>query len=159
MKFIFILRDPVYRALSAWNMYHYVFFNHHKFSKHYDSRSFKTAIEAEIITFNQDDWYSNRVSYVKRGVYYDQLLKYQKFFHKENILIIEHNELINQFCDTISLICKFLNIPEQALVNKKANEGIVLDYSAFQEQINLLKEFYKPYNKKLFELIQKEYDW
>lgn len=157
LKLIVCLRNPAERALSAWNMYHNFFKNHPQLKRLYDQRSFFEAINDEIK--NIDDVNFNQPSYVKRGIYYYQIENYYKFFSKEQILILKYENLKNSYKDSMKEICSFLKISFEVPKRVTSNVGTKYDLKNFKESLELLTQFFKPHNRKLFDLIGKDYPW
>jgi len=80
-KLIAILRNPVDRAYSAWLM-------HHRRGK--EKRPFK-----EILAMNEQPTRYYRGSYLEKGLYCQQLMRYFKYFDRDQIRIF----LYDQLCD------------------------------------------------------------
>ncbi|MBP0018242.1 MAG: sulfotransferase domain-containing protein [Cyanobacteria bacterium SBLK] len=155
LKLIIILRDPAYRALSAWTMYHH----HFKGSFKHDSRSFKEAVEQELQNIDGFDYCASETGYIKRGIYYYQVENVFKYFPREKVLVLENNELKKQLQNTLKKISSFLEIPNEPLAQKTINKSQVNNRDIYQDEIRFLKEFYKPYNSLLFNLIDQKYQW
>ena len=158
LKLILMLREPAERAFSAWTMY-----NHHfktGISKHlHDPRSFSKAIAEEIKTIQNESYTDNKVSYVKRGIYHQQIEKYLQYFNKEQLLILEAKSLRHQTDQVLQNIQDFIGVPYEKIGFESANSSRVNEKEKYLNDINNLKEFYKPYNEKLFDLIGKKFDW
>ena len=159
MKIIISLRNPTYRALSAWNMYHHFGENNEKYSHLYDARSFKEAIESELQIIDSVTRLNDKISYVKRGIYYPQVKKYLEVFPKENILILEHDELMKCHNQTIEKITVFLKIKNERLKPLELLKSEQNNKNLYVEELTMLDDFYKPHNKLLYELICKDYQW
>ncbi|HXU25926.1 MAG TPA: sulfotransferase [Bacteroidia bacterium] len=159
IKLIIILRNPAERALSAWSMYHYRAEGHKKYAYLLDKRSFTNAIEDELKIIEHVNWYTDKYSYIRRGIYYEQINEYFNNFSRDQILIIEHRELKNEHDTTIKKICDFLTIPYQPLKQQHLLQNIKKNENEYRNEIDKLNEFYKPHNKLLFNLIKKEYNW
>ncbi|NNC84553.1 MAG: hypothetical protein HKN75_00625 [Bacteroidia bacterium] len=158
IKLILILRNPTERAFSSWTMYHH-HFKTGKDSYFHDPRSFTEAVQDDLdklekITFSED-----RISYVKRGIYHYQIEEYLKYFPKEQILFLENSELKNQFEKTSQKIQSFVGVPFEKLNMTELNKGKINDKELYLNDIVKLQNFYAPHNKKLFKLINKEFDW
>ena len=103
VKFIFIVRNPIDRALSHYNM------NKSRDDEKYD---FETALETEkqrLKTLSSKE--QMKFNYLERGYYSEQLENYFKFFAKENILVLsfEKDFLIDKR-RTITLLEDFLEV-------------------------------------------------
>jgi hypothetical protein len=159
MKIIMSLRNPVYRALSAWNMYHHYGKNNKKYSHLHDRRSFTEAINSELERAGPVTYLNDKFSYVNRGVYYPQVKKYFEVFPKENILIIEHNELKNNHDQVIKSITAFLKVKNEALKPLERLKSEQDNKALYANELRQLEDFYRPHNAMLYELIGKEYNW
>ena len=75
MKLIIILRNPIERAYSHWNMQR---------DRGYDTLSFFDAIQSEEKRRQESlPWQNRRFSYLARGLYSEQIRKLRSFFPEE----------------------------------------------------------------------------
>ena len=75
MKLILILRNPIERAYSHWNMQR---------DRGYDTLSFHEAIHAEEKRrLKSLPWQNRRYSYLDRGYFSEQIRRLRSFFPKE----------------------------------------------------------------------------
>jgi len=77
-----ILRDPVERAYSAWNMYHR-FKDDARSAHRYDPRSFEEAVEEELSGRQVDE----AKRYLDRGLYMPQLERYRRAIGSDRLLV------------------------------------------------------------------------
>lgn len=106
-KLVVVLRDPVRRAYSAWNM-RSQFKDHPRFAHRYDPRSFEEAVEKEL----QDGSLSTPLSdYLARGDYAPQLERYFRLFPRERILVVNYRDLQSDQLGTVNRICAFVGVP------------------------------------------------
>lgn len=85
MKLIAVLRDPVDRAFSQWNM---------EFNRGKETRDFRSAIEAEQEQRKVDPDRQHRVfSYLSRGFYSEQIERFQRTFDPRQLLFIKYEDL------------------------------------------------------------------
>jgi hypothetical protein len=106
MKIIFILRDPVARAYSQWNMEH--------------QRGFEKDPFSVCIRRNQSHVNKSRIySYISRGFYAEQIQKLKVFFPEKQLLFMKHENLLEKPASTLKEIAKFLNISEFPKIEKK----------------------------------------
>lgn len=168
IKMIAILREPVSRAYSAWQMFHnFSDVDNDHLRRFYDKRSFAEAIEEEFTPDFAHTQYPFRYDYVGRGKYVHQLEHYYKYFEPDNILVLNVDEFRTNIDRVLNRVCDFLNIapfdPEtiQELKQKKHNVGnYKFDKTpADEEKLNFLKEYYVPFNEKLYELLGERYNW
>lgn len=181
MKFIVVLREPATRCYSAWNMYRR--FNesspnqiYEKYVQH-SNPSTKAAITNLLFTKNfpsfkqavEDDierYLSRSVdtepSFVRRGIYFEQIANYLHYFSLDDFLFLEQREL-NAPVALLQKISDFLNVTINASPVDNPMSSNVGDYvgerAEIEETLLLLRKFYKPHNDKLFSQIGIHYDW
>ena len=157
IQMIVILRDPIERIFSAWNMFHNTIKDEHLRHLH-DYRSFDEAIEQELTMERKSENYHN---YLKRGVYHEQLERYFRLFNRDQILILENSEVRYDLGRSLGRISNFLDINN--FVTKKElkvnqNSGLYTDKIS-EKMKSILVDYYEPHNKKLFELIGRSFEW
>ncbi len=85
MKLIAILRDPVDRAFSHWNM---------EFNRGDEHRDFRSAVQAELEQRTTDPDRQHRVfSYLSRGFYTEQIERFQRTFDPQQLLCVKYEDL------------------------------------------------------------------
>lgn len=125
LKFIAILRNPVNRAFSAWNMYYQMRKDKKQIQlfKENENRSpsekmfsvlylnsfptFKQYVDFEL---QQSDHDLLEPSILKRGYYMDQIKEYLKFFKREQFLFVNSDNLKNDTLGVLNNISEFLKI-------------------------------------------------
>ncbi len=181
MKFIVVLREPAARCYSAWNMFRrfnessanqiYEQFTQYSnpseggaisnllFTKHFPS--FRQAVADDIERYLSQSC-DIEPSFVRRGIYFDQIKNYLQYFHLEDFLFLEQREL-NVPTEVFQKISNFLNVAiNESSVNNpiSSNVGDYLGESGeVEETFLLLRNFYRSYNEKLFNQIGIRYDW
>jgi len=161
IKLIVILRNPTDKAYSTYNQQsHFREF----------TSSFEETIKAEFsridliknhIEFkNSNPDFDNYVEYniIRHGIYFNYLEKWFKIFPKEQIFVVDSNELENFPQQTLNKVFEYLNLPHHEIPNlSKVNVG---KYSPMGESTRKsLIEFYKPHNAKLNNLLGTNFDW
>ena len=112
MKLIVLLRNPIERAYSHWNMEH---------SRNADALSFGEAIQNESERCREALPYQHRVySYIDRGFYLEQLRRLWEYFPKEQVLVLRNEDLKYMPDDTLQKVCRFLGV--DMLQNIKAKD-------------------------------------
>ncbi|WP_221074370.1 sulfotransferase domain-containing protein [Agarivorans aestuarii] len=102
MKLIIILRNPIERAYSHWNM---------ERSRGADSLSFSEAVSSEEERCRAALPYQHRLfSYIDRGHYIDQLRTIWKYFPKQNVLVLRNEDLKQHPKDTLNKVADFLEV-------------------------------------------------
>jgi len=102
MKLIIILRNPILRAFSGWNM---------ERERGTESLDFIDAIKNERERCRDSLPLQHRTfSYLDRGFYTEQLRRIWFFFRKDQTLILKNEDLRCNRSKTLSRICDFLEI-------------------------------------------------
>lgn len=167
IKMIAILRNPVDRAYSAWKMYHSFVNNPQvsEFSRRIaDERTFAEAIEQELDNQCKLDIYP--YDYINRGKYAEQLENYYQYFNRETLLVLSLDQLQKELETTLNQVCDFLNIERfspknfESFQEKKYNIGLKVPAKSDDlEVLENLKEYFIPYNQKLYELLNWDVLW
>ena len=100
-----VLRDPVARTYSAWNMYAQ-FKGHHRYAHLHDPRSFQEAVEEELD--GKLDIPARR--YVANSVYAPQLARFVNHLGRDRVqvygfkdLVRDHQTLVNDLLSRVGL--------------------------------------------------------
>ncbi|TVM04152.1 MAG: sulfotransferase [Candidatus Brocadia sp. WS118] len=102
MKIIMILRNPIDRAYSHWNM---------ERDRDVDHLSFWDAIQNESARCREAMPYQHRqYSYVDRGFYSEQLRRIWTYFPKNQTLILKSEDLRINPKEMLEKICLFLDL-------------------------------------------------
>jgi len=124
MKLIVVLRNPIDRAYSHWNM---------ERSIGAESLSFWEAIQNEQERCREALPEQHRVySYIDRGFYLEQLRRLWLFFSKERVLILRNECLKDQPHEVLRDVCDFLEVDyfeniEAKNVHSRCYESIMSD--------------------------------
>ena len=168
IKMIAVLREPVSRAYSAWQMFHsFADIDNDHLRRFFDKRSFAEAIEEELLPDFDHNKYPFRYDYIDRGKYVYQLENYYQYFNKESILVLNVDEFRQNLGSALNKICQFLNIEPftsetiQELQQKKYNKGTYHfeKTPADQEKLEFLKDYFVTFNEKLYDLLGERYNW
>jgi Sulfotransferase domain len=161
-QLIAVLRNPVDRAYS-----HY----YKEVKRGSETLEFKEAVEAEearlrgemdkmlederYISFNYEHF-----SYLSRGIYVDQLLRWSEFYSKEQMLVLKSEDLYGRTLDTLKLIQDFLHLPhwqpEPRALTKKSKRKYPQMNPAIRQQ---LEEYFEPHNQRLYEYLGVDLGW
>ncbi|MCP2727423.1 sulfotransferase domain-containing protein [Limnofasciculus baicalensis] len=164
IKMIAILRNPVSRAYSAWHMYHSFGDNPHKHLREItDPRDFADAINQELDGNFQNVKYP--YDYINRGEYVNQLENYYNYFNKDSLLVLNFDLFKQDLDGMLNSVCDFLNIErfDRAVLDefkiKKHNVGKYDKSTADEEVMEPLKDYFNPFNEKLYHLLGERYNW
>lgn len=159
IKLIFLLRNPIDRAYSDYNM--------RKRAK-LERLTFEAAIEKEISLIKKgenlleklelQDYFSKFKPYLSRGHYYSQLQSWFNFFPRNQIHIGITEDLLENPQDILNEIFSFLKLSDYNIPNlEKQNVG---SYEKLSIQTrSLLNDYFKPHNEKLYKFLGKNLNW
>ena len=159
VKIIAALRNPIDRAYSNFN---------NRLQQLNDTKTiFEDMVnnEIEIIEKKEkdtkDDAFLVNTFYeldLAKGFYAEQLRLWFEKFPKKNILLISSEDLSTDTNRIISEIFEFLEVPKQEISDLTKQNKI--KYPKMRDSTReILIDFFKPYNEKLFDMIGKRFDW
>lgn len=102
-----ILRDPVKRAFSAWNMNHGDLRYEPGQADAYDPRSFQQAVEDELAGRTEKPQHR----YLERGNYAEQIATFQQCFPSDQLLVRSYLDFKRDPDRSVQDICTHLGIP------------------------------------------------
>ncbi|MDA3792588.1 MAG: sulfotransferase [Elusimicrobia bacterium] len=167
VKLIVLLRNPVDRAISASI--------HQCRSKREDlpfgeafkaegerTRRAKKNIKKSIFKKKKHSRRLRKFAYKERGEYESQLKDYLKYFKRENIFIIFSETFFKNPAGTMKDIYSFLKIDDSFTLKdiRPRNVSSYERYPDIPDSVSIyLKEYFKPYNKKLAKLLRRDLPW
>jgi hypothetical protein len=146
MKIILLLRNPIDRAYSHWNM---------EYQRGNDDRSFRDALAQEESRCRGSDRGQHRIfSYVDRGFYSQQIARLSAFFPGSNIGVFRSESLLYHPEQTLASICLFLGVDPfdtasflraHALPYPQSMQAQERSYlrSVFRDEIRLLEKMFR----------------
>jgi hypothetical protein len=159
-RLIALLRNPVQRAYSQY---------HQRVRKGVETWSVEEAIEAEEAwLLDEEDQTSDRkrrmglegreTSYLARGIYVDQLLRWSRFFSKEQLLVLKSEDLFEYPQETLKTVLSFLDLPGwEPEVRRVRNKG---DYTSMDPATRRrLEGYFEPHNRRLYEYLGVDFGW
>ena len=152
LKIIAVLRDPVDRAISHYNHSRAWGFEPLSIEAAFAAEESRLAPEKELI--NLDPHYVSQVfgdfSYIDRGYYVRQLKVWEKYFTREQMLILDSRKLFSEPQATLEEVCGFLNIPNFDYVGG-ANRNITSGTTKVSDTLRQrLQALFEDSNKELF---------
>jgi hypothetical protein len=116
LKLIFLLRDPVSRAVSHYQM---------SKKRTFETLTFNEAILQEVSRIEEDYFHKIHFSYLSRGFYSEQIKRFLEFFPIENMLFLRFEEdFVKNRKRTMDEVCSFLGIDGSELnVEMKSHVG------------------------------------
>jgi len=178
IKLIVLLRDPVERAFSAWNMYRDFFDGGKKakvmkprkpgeinsiFRNYFQDRitfpTFGEAIEIELKLM--EEGMEAEPAILRRGLYAQQLEVYYKYFDKDAILVLGFKDLVNELQSTLKRVTGFLGVQDfdfDSIEKEPRNRRAYTESVSLHDKEFLLNFFRTP-NTDLFELLGYQPNW
>jgi hypothetical protein len=133
MKIIMVLRNPIDRAFSHWNM---------EVSRNAETLSFTDAIENETTRCREALPLQHYVySYLDRGFYTAQIREYWRFFPKSQVLILNYDELSSGPQKLLSAVFDFLGI-DKKVANTMSEKKKQLHVTNYKEQMTHKQRHY-----------------
>jgi hypothetical protein len=160
VKVIAMLRNPVDRALSHYQ---------HSVMHGLELASFSAALDREPERLANEErklladpeYYSfshQNHSYAARGVYVDQLRRWEASVPQARTLVIQSERFYQDPNSVLHDVCRFLEIDEFSVSIPKKHNAIA--YDAMEPATKRrLAEYFRPHNQRLFEHLGVEYDW
>jgi hypothetical protein len=157
-KLIAMFRNPIDRAFSQYQ--------HYKKFPGREPLSFEEAIEKSPVEIppelmNDIKGYAKNQqrSYITRGLYFEQLERWYQYYPKDQIHIISSEEFFADPAIQLKKVLEFLELPDfefdcSVFKNIGNYESKISD--ATKER---LEAFYRPHNRRLYELTGKNFGW
>jgi len=135
IKLIIILRNPIDRAFSHWNM---------ERDKGRESRTFLKAILDEESKINSPNYSQNKIlSYLDRGYYSQQIKNIYNYFNKDQLLILRSEDLRENPDSTLMNVADFLSIPPFNPVDHKEVNSRSYPHKMSKDELTILTGIYE----------------
>jgi len=160
-KFIVMLRNPIDRAFSHYNM---------NVKNKYISKSFEEVIDLDSTKIDKyfefmetsgktsNDYFLH--AYLDRGIYVKRLKEWMTVFPKENFMIIKSEDFFQNSSVVFNDVLNFLQLPRFELDEYGAH--MVGKYSEKNIDSNLrikLQKFFQPSNQELYDFLKRDFKW
>lgn len=141
IKIIIILRNPITRAYSHWNMEKH---------RNADSLCFVKALEKEQERSRISLPLQHRVySYIDRGFYSQQLRHILRFFPKDQLLVLRQEELIMEAEKILATTFNFLEVENQEIETRNDIHALQYEEPMATEAKELLLETFNAEIKQI----------
>ncbi|MDR4508671.1 MAG: sulfotransferase domain-containing protein [Candidatus Brocadiaceae bacterium] len=162
VKLIVLLRNPIHRSYSHYQ---------HNVRKKRERLSFEDAIanednrlEGELDRILRDESYFSfnytHFSYLKRSIYIEQIKAYNRFFDRNQVLIIKSEDFYTNIQNTLTRVFNFLGVEPFVLRDTRPkNVGIYREGSISASTYNYLKKYFEPHNRRLYEYLGIDFQW
>lgn len=160
-KFIVMLRNPVDRAFSHYNM---------NIKHKYEKLSFEDAIESEPDRIKgelEEMKKTGKVShkyylyaYLDRGIYVKRIKEWMKIFPKKNFLIIRSEDFFENPSIHYKQALEFLNLSKYELEQYGTHmKGRYKEKQIDSKTVEKLESFFKPHNDELSLFLKRDFNW
>lgn len=160
LRFVVLLRDPVDRAYSHYQMH---------VRRRGETRSFEEALELERLELpgilermRAEPAYvptiELRRSYVARGMYAEQLERWFSFYDPDRFLVLASTELGRETTATMARVTAFLGVPEWESEEYPRLSAGSYEPMAADTREHLARVF-KPHNRRLEKLLGRAFEW
>lgn len=161
VKLIFLLRNPVSRAYSHYQ---------HSVRRAREPLSFEEALEAEpqrlagehermMADFDYQSDAHRNYSYLARGVYVDQLIRWREHFDPAQMLLVEAERMFRAPQEVFAEVLAFLDLPDWTPPQFANHNSGRYRASMSDETRGRLRQYFAEHNERLFELVGVRYDW
>ena len=145
MKLILVLRNPIDRAFSHWNM------EVHRKREH---RTFWKAINEELENQEKSNKQHRTFSYLDRGFYSIQVEKILRYFNRNQVLIIRNQNLRGNLNGTLKQVSNFLSVSEFGHTKHKEVHSRTYKTKLKNKENKFLYDLYKKEIQKLENILQ-----
>jgi sulfotransferase family protein len=150
VKIIICIRDPVWRAYSQYNHYRQDLPQ----SSSWDwiaNKDFLTNLRLEV--YGRTNWELDFSGFLSKGIYVNQIIQLLRYFKREQLYITVMEKWRFEYEDELDNILAFLGLERESLPEAVAHKR-KYDVEALEPAtIELLTDFYRPFNERLFELL------
>ena len=161
-KFIVLLRNPIDRSYSHYNM---------RYESKKEKLSFEQAIKIEkertkdefekmLIdeSYYSKDYFHH--SYLERSIYVDKLKRWMNVFSKDQFLILKSEDFFEDPNNIYNKVIDFLDLPKWQLPDYKkigANKykKPKMEFSTRRQLI----DYFKPHNERLYKFLGTNFNW
>lgn len=168
VKLIVMLRDPVARAFSNWNMRFHSkrlirmgleFNSRQPRALRLKSLDFEALVDYYLDHAGSEDpkikalLFQQPLDIIHRGLYLQQIVSLLSYFKRENLLCLVSEHYFSREKEGYAKICQFLNVPEftpKSFVKRRTGDYLSpIPASAASK----LRQFYRPANETLFNFL------
>ncbi len=159
-KLIVLLRNPIDRAFSHYQLEIRLGNEELTFEDAINNEEKRLGNEEQKFLKNENytSFNHQHFSYLNRGIYVDQLQKWEKFFPKKQFFIIQSEQFFSEPNKILKQLFEFLELPH---FDKITFDRPKKEYNTKMnsEARKKLFEYYVDYNERLYEFLQKRFNW
>lgn len=145
IKLIILLRNPVLRAFSHWNMQR---------DRKIESLEFLDALKAEPSRMAEvHPLQSRKFSYLDRGFYSEQLERVYRYFPRSQVKVVKYETFRDQQKETLTSIFKFLGVKPLSRIGFKERNKISYGRQITIDEYREVFEIYRDETTKIEQLL------
>ncbi len=146
IKLIVLLRNPIDRAFSQWNM---------NWDREREPLEFLEAVAAEMKEKKEfAGAQSRRRSYVDRGYYSEQIERVFRFFPREQVHVVKFEEFRKRTPEVVNGVFQFLGVKPLAKIKNREQNLIHYERKITAEERQYLYSFYEADIARLEQLLK-----
>jgi Sulfotransferase domain len=160
VRLIVVLRDPIDRAHSHHNHERALGFEELEFEAALAAEGERLAGQEQLLSAGglRRSWAHQHQSYLRRGLYAEQLGRWLVQFDRERLLVLSAEDL---FADPLSVVLEaqeFLGLPAEEPVDISARNA--RSYAPIADDLRRrLGEVFEPRNRELERLLGRDFGW
>lgn len=159
-RLVVLLRNPADRAYSHYQLNVRSGRERHTFDKALEREG--RRIDGERQRLLGDQTYRSRkyfrYGYRTRGLYLDQLLEYERFFGREQILVLKSEDFFEDTQQVYDEVVRFLDLQPWTL--RSTTPVNVSGYSGAKPAgYDGLRESFAPHNTRLYDFLGRDFAW
>lgn len=178
MRIIILLRDPITRAYSAWQMYRKLCNSDREWFFKWVKRCDATRKEDSFVrrpdyfgqSFEKDiadeieEMQKGRIiemPILQLGTYHQYIKYYFDHFPRDQIFITSSEDMKKDTKGELLKIEKFIGLEPHSWTEEELKPSFEGKYSngMSESEYMLVKSFYQEHNKALFDLLQRKFEW
>jgi hypothetical protein len=141
-RLIVLLRNPVDRAYSQY---------------HHNMSMMRASHRAKFEAFEEAVEKQNS-SYLPKGIYVDQLLRWSEYFSKDQMLVLKSEDYFKHTTQTLRAVQDFLDLPYRQLKlppRETSDRYPPMDPATRRR----LETYFEPHNQRLYEYLGVDFGW
>jgi len=149
IKLICLLRNPTERAISNYFM---------AVRGGRESLPIMEALTTEEERYGSSG-YGHR-SYKRRGLYLEQLKRYEGYSLKNQLLILSSEEFFTNPQKTLKQVFRFLGVGETFECSNFSPRNVGKNKTPIPKEVyEYLNKYFKPYNRRLYNYLNRDFGW
>jgi len=157
IKIIILLRNPVFRSFSQYQMYYRMKQEHRSFAEAISSEMAAISKLSSLVNPDGTYWQTEK-GHLLNSLYVYFIEKWMAVFPREQFLILKSEDFYANPTATLTQVFEFLGVPDYPLPEyPNYNPG---SYNPISDDLRqTLADFFRPHNQKLEQYLGMQFDW